>query len=815
LPSNYFVRFHLPRFVLIRRLLDGRPRLLVATIVALAVTGFAAAGWVTWFSYDLTNGLPNRETLRALGDMSQATTLFDVSDRPAFTIFKEQRIEVPISRVSQNLIKAVVSVEDQRFFEHSGIDAVRVLGAVFRNVQAGRRAEGGSTITQQLARQSFLTRDKTYRRKLKEVILAAHIEKLYKKDEILELYLNKVYFGDGLYGVEAAARGYFGRTAADLTVDQAALLAGLIQSPSSYAPTVNLDRAIARRNVVLQTMVGSGAIDEATAARARKAEVKLTNALEIRETFGLYFKEQVRRELVERFGWQRVYQGGLRVYTTLQPEMQKAAEEMVENGLEGIEKRRGYKHTPRGKQVIAKDGRPDYLQGAMFAMDPANGYVAAMVGGRDFNESRFNRAVQAKRQAGSAFKPFVYATAIESGYTPATVIENLDDPILTAQGDWMPEDEHSDAPSMTLRTALRTSSNRAAVQLLNSVGIKNAVSYAEKLNVGTPPSVPSLALGAGEVTLAQLTAAYGSFANGGVVRDPMLIRRVEDADGKVLYQAAGKSHQAISETTAYLMASMLSDVITSGTAYRARQMGFALPAAGKTGTTNDYNDAWFVGFTPHLVAGVWVGFDQPKTIISNGYAGDVAVPIWAGFMKRATKGAKSDWLDKPDNVVAVNVCRLSGKLPSAGCDSAQVVTKDGKLETRSLVYTEYFARGTQPTTVCPIHEPPSILDRLAGALGKDNRIPIASDSSSLPTPPPASTTGSISSADKDHEKPAEERTSEEPKKKRGFWSKVFGGGDKKSDEEKKKEEEEKKREEERRKAEERRRRDERKGPGDR
>jgi 1A family penicillin-binding protein len=816
LPSTFFVRFHKPRFTLVHRLLDGRPRALVATVAVLAVTGFAAAGWLTWFSYDLTDGLPNREALRGLGDMSQATTLFDVGDRPAFTIFKEQRIEVPLSRVSQNLIKAVVSVEDQRFFEHSGIDAVRVLGAVFRNMQAGRRAEGGSTITQQLARQSFLTRGKTYTRKLKEIILAAHIENIYNKEEILELYLNKVYFGDGLYGVEAAARGYFGRSAADLTVDQAALLAGLIQSPSSYAPTVNLDRAVARRNVVLQSMVGSGAIDEATAARARKAEVKLTNALEIRETFGLYFKEQVRRELVERFGWQRVYQGGLRVFTTLDPDMQKAAEELVEKGLEDIEKRRGYKYAPRGKQAVAKDGRPDYLQGALFAMDPTTGYVAAMVGGRDFTESRFNRAVQAKRQAGSAFKPFVYATAIESGYSPATLINNLNDPILTAQGGWVPEDEHSDASSMTLRTALRTSSNRAAVQLLNSVGIKNAVGYAEKLNVGTPPSVPSLALGAGEVTLAQLTAAYGSFANGGVVREPTMIRRVEDADGKVLYQGSSKSHQAVSETTAYLMASMLSDVITSGTAYRARQMGFVLPAAGKTGTTNDYNDAWFVGFTPHLVAGVWVGFDQPKTIISNGYAGDVAVPIWAGFMKRATKGAKSDWLEKPENVVGVNVCRLSGQLPSAGCESAQVVTKEGELQTRSMVYTEYFARGTQPTTVCPIHEAPSLLDRLAGAFGKDNRIPIA-DSTALPTPPPTSTSGTSSgspSIDKEHEKPAEERVSEEPKKKRGFWSKVFGGGDKKSEEEKKREEERKK-EDERRRQEERKRRDDRKGPGER
>ena len=813
MPSKLAVRLHPPRFSFIQRLLDGRPRAIVAIVGIMAVVCFAAAGWLTWFSYDLTTGLPDRRALSGLGDMSEATTLFDVSDKPVFTIYKEQRIEVPLSKVSQNLIKAVVSVEDQRFFDHSGIDAVRIFGSVLKNVQAGRRAEGGSTITQQLARQSFLTRDKTYRRKLKEVILAAYIENLYNKEEILELYLNKVYFGDGLYGVEAASRGYFGRSASELSVDQAALLAGLIQSPSSYAPTVNLDRAVARRNVVLQTMVTSGAIDEATAAKAKKAEVKLTNALEIKETFGLYFKEQVRRELVEKFGWQRVYQGGLKVYTTIQPEMQKAAEQMVETGLADIEKRRGYKYLPRGQQEIPKDGRPDYLQGALYAMDPSNGFVEAMVGGRDFTESRFNRAVQAKRQSGSAFKPFVYATAIEAGYTPATVIPNLDAPIATPQGGWIPEDEHSDADSMTLRTALRTSSNRAAVQLLNSIGIKNAVSYAEKLNVGTPPSVPSLALGASEVTLAQLTAAYGAFASKGVVREPILIRRVEDGDGKILFQGVAKSHQAVSETTAYLMSSMLADVISSGTAYRARQAGFMLPAAGKTGTTNDYNDAWFVGYTPHLVTGVWVGFDQPKTIISNGYAADVAVPIWAGFMKRATKGDKSEWIDKPADVVVVNVCRMSGKLPNSGCDAVLVVNKDGGIETKSMIYGEYFARGTAPTTTCPLHESLSILDRVAGVFGKDNHgQPVPAEGTGLPAPPAASPNGSAAGGP--GEKPVEatgERVGEEPKKKRGFWSKVFGGSDTKAEDDKKREEErrkeEKRQEEERRKQAERRKRE--------
>ncbi|MGH8636574.1 MAG: penicillin-binding protein 1A, partial [Burkholderiales bacterium] len=713
--------------------LQARPRTLAALVTVLAVSGFFTAGLAAWFSYDITAGLPNQAAISELGDMAQSTTIYDASDSPVFTIFKEQRIDVPLDEMSPNLIKAVISVEDQRFYDHSGVDAIRVAAAVLKNIEEGRRAEGGSTITQQLARQSFLTRDKTFRRKLKEVILAAHIEGSFPKERILELYLNKVYFGDGLYGVEAAARGYFGKSAKDLDVAEAALLAGLIQSPSSYAPTVNLERALARRAVVLQTMVSSGAIDEATAERARGAKVELKNSLEIKEDSGLYFKEQVRRELVEKFGWQRVYQGGLRVYTTLEAKLQRDAEALVEKSLEDIEGRRGFNYPPRGKQARKDGEKPDYLQGALVAIDPETGHVRAMVGGRDFNESRFNRAVQAKRQAGSAFKPFVFAAALEAGQSPASMIEGLNDPVLTAQGEWVPEDEHTTASSMTLRTALRTSSNRAAVQLLNTIGIRRAVEYAEKLNVGTPPSVPSLALGAGDVTLMQLTAAYGAFANRGVVRRPVLIRRVEDRDGGVLFKDEGESHRAVSESTAFLMASMLADVINAGTAYRARQAGFLLPAAGKTGTTNDYVDAWFVGFTPKLVTGVWVGFDQPKTIIRNGYAGDVAVPLWASFMKSATRGNKPEWIDRPSSVVGANVCRISGLLPNEGCDHVDVVNRDGMIETRSMIYTEYFVKGTQPSTVCPLHTESSFIDALAGVFGKDSSpAPAPVDAAGLP-----------------------------------------------------------------------------------
>jgi 1A family penicillin-binding protein len=775
----------------LRTHLAGRPRAFAAVIVLMAMVLFFAAGSALWFAYDLTAGLPTKAQVKDLGEMAQSTTILDARDAPVFTIFKEQRVEVPFEKISPNLINAVISVEDQRFYDHNGVDLIRIGAAVLRNLQEGRRAEGGSTITQQLARLSFLSRDKTFRRKLKEVILAAHIEREYPKQEILEIYLNKVYFGDGLYGVEAASLGYFGKHASALGVEEAALLAGLIQSPSAYAPTVNPDRALARRNIVLQAMLSNGAIDRAAFDRAKRAEVRLANAIEFKETFGLYFKEQVRKDLVERFGGTRVAQGGLKVYTTLDADLQRTAEKMVEDGIAAIEKRRGYGHDRKGAK-----GAREYLQGALVAMEPQSGAVRAMVGGRDFADSRFNRATQAKRQSGSAFKPFVYAAALEAGYSPASVIDNLNSPTLTPQGYWVPEDGHSSASSMTMRSALRMSSNRAAVQILNTIGIPSAVSYAQKLNVGTPPSVPSLALGASDVTLVSLTAAYGAFANGGIVRTPVLVRRVEDSDGKVLYETSGKSERAVSEATAFLMASMLSDVINHGTAYKARQAGFTLPAAGKTGTTNDYLDAWFVGFTPHLVTGVWLGFDQPKTIVSNGYAGELAVPIWGGFMKVATKGDKAEWFDRPSNVVGINVCRVSGKLPNAGCTSVPSSDEYGALVLKSMVYTDYFVKGTQPGSPCPVHASGYVDALAASASGSPAApaMPASGDRATLPPPPSQGTSGiSAPPPPPPASAPISGGKIEEPQpKKRGFWSKLFGRGDKDKDKERDKDKKEKK-----------------------
>ena len=756
------------------------PRVVAVTVAAFFLVAAFSVGGGVWFLTSLQRTLPDEAAISRIGEMDQSTVVYDRDDTLAFTIFKEQRIEVGLGQMSPHLIDAIVATEDQRFRAHRGFDLVRIASAALTNLRSGRAAQGGSTITQQLARQSFLTPAKTFRRKLQEVILASRIERMYSKDKILELYLNKVYFGDGLHGVEAASRGYFNKHASELTVPEAAMLAGLVKSPSSYAPTVGMDRAIARRNVVLEAMLETRAIDLPTFKSARAVKPVIRDGLREDEPYGQYFQEHLRRELVDRFGWQRVYQGGLRVFSTIDLGMQQAAEAAVADGLKAVETRRLALAAARrkaGRTASPEDTDP--LQAALFAMDPHNGHVRAIVGGRDFKESSFNRAVQAERQPGSAFKPFVYAAALEAGFTPATMIDNLDVPIATLQGAWTPEDGHSSAQAMTLRTALRISSNRAAVRLLQQVGIPRTVQYARNMGVGDVPSVPSLALGSGEVTLQSLTAAYATFVNHGRVPQPLVIRRVEDRDGVVLYAAKEASTYAISDITAYLMTTMMADVINAGTGADARRLGFTLPAAGKTGTTNDFHDAWFVGFTPKLVAGVWVGFDQPRTILPNGFAGKIAVPVWAAFMKAATRGDKPEWLKLPPAVTTARICSLSGKLASEGCQDAEVVGRDGHVERRSLVYTEYFASGTRPHDFCEMHPTRNVFGALAAVLqtGEKPSPPpqvadagLASGSArSAATVPPAGSAGistpDVAIAPVPPEKP-----------RRGFWSRVFGVG---------------------------------------
>ena len=743
----------------------------LALVVLVAQAGVIAGS--QWVVRTLLADLPSISDVRKMGEMAQATVFYDAADVPAFTIFDERRFEVALADISPHMIDAILAIEDQRFRAHAGVDVVRIAGAMVANLKQGRLAQGGSTLTQQLARQSFLTLDKTYTRKVQEVLLALRIEHQYSKDEILQLYLNKMYFGAGLYGAEAAALGYFGKPARELTVAEAALLAGLVKSPSTWAPTVNLERAVARRNVVLQAMRENGALDDAGLLTARAAPVVLRDALRSDEPFGRYFKEQVRLELIERFGRERVYQSGLRVYTTIDVEMQKAAEAAVAQSLADLDARRLASLRAR-KRPTPADEAP--LQAALVALDPATGFVRALIGGRNFGESRFNRAIQGKRQPGSAFKPFVYAAALESGYTPATLIDRLDEPIDTVQGAWVPEDGHSDAPELTMRTALKTSSNRAAVRMLEMVGVQSVVDYAGKLGLGAVPAVPSLALGSGEVTLLDMTSAYGVFANEGRWRKPVLIRRVEDLDGQVLFKADETEAQAVRSDTAFLMTSMLADVIDSGTAWKARQLGFRLPAAGKTGTTNDYFDAWFVGYTPRITAGVWVGYDTPKPILpGSAYAADVAVPLWTAFMKVATARDEPEPFVRPRGIVAMQICRLSGKRPAGGCDAVPVSLEGGGHEERSMVVTEYFVAGTEPEETCHLHVGRSLLGRLAGWLGTPASPPSQPQQSADHAEPvePAQVVAPVSPA---QQAPAVAGTPE-PEKKRGFWSRMFGRRD--------------------------------------
>jgi penicillin-binding protein 1A len=648
--------------------------------------------------------------LDRVAEMPIASTVYDRHGKPVFAIFDEYRVEAQLRDVSPKLVQAVLATEDESFFFHPGIMPTRIVAAAWHNLRRRELAQGGSTITQQLARATFLSGEKTLRRKLAEAVLAFRIEWQYDKNEILRWYLNRVYFGRGLYGIEAASRGYFGKHARDLTLAEAALLAGLIKAPSAYAPPDNLARAIERQHVVLGRMVDVGFIDQTMATEAERAPLVFREHLGPGQPFGDYFKNHVARALVAEFGWERVSQGGLRVYTTVDPEVQRIAERELRAGLERIEKLAAYK-TARRREARLRETQDNgealdhRLQGALVALDPASGNVLALVGGRDYHDSSFDRATRALRQAGSAFKPLIYAAALEEGLTPATMISGLDTPVETHSGPWVPADGHSDAAAMTVRRALRTSSNRAAVQVVQQIGIPRTLAHVLNLGVEPQPAVPAVALGAGEVTLLSLTSAYAAFVNSGIVQAPTFIRRVEDPEGNILYQSHTEPRRAISAATAFLMSTLLADVVDRGTGARARREGLRRPAAGKTGTTNDYRDAWFIGFSPALVAGVWVGFDQPRTIMAQGYATQLAVPIWARFMKDADKSPPA-WLQMPPDVVMTEVCLVTGLRPSPGCEQVPTPDDEGFIETRSTVGMEYFRRGTEPFATCELHADP-------------------------------------------------------------------------------------------------------------
>jgi penicillin-binding protein 1A len=472
---------------------------------------------------------------------------------------------------------------------------------------------------------------------------------------------------------------------------------------------VSPERALKRRNLVLRLMRTQGKIDEASyrtaAAKPVADAAHATSAARAGATVpstGKYFEEELRRQLVAQFGNERVLRGGLRVYSTYDPELQKAAEDAV---------------TTRIAQIAKVSRRARALQGSLVSIDATTGDVRALVGGRDFLASSFNRATQARRQAGSAFKPIVYAAALERGYGPATRLTELDVPIEAGPDLWLPGGEHEEE-EYTLRRALKLSSNRAAAQLFQQIGASTAVYYAQRLGISSPlPVVPSLALGTGEVTLLELTTAYTAFANRGITSVPRLFTRVDDSQGTVIAHQPERHVRAVSESTAYMMSSMLADVVSSGTATRVRGGGFRLPAAGKTGTSDDYADAWFIGYTPHLVTGVWFGLDIPAPIMSRGFANTVAVPAWTMFMKAATRGDKPEWFQMPSDVEKIAMCRISGARATPSCRHYSVPTPVSATHTMELgypalvaelppepaVFEELYKVGSVSSELCPVH----------------------------------------------------------------------------------------------------------------
>ncbi|HYW30677.1 MAG TPA: PBP1A family penicillin-binding protein [Gemmatimonas sp.] len=612
----------------------------------------------------------------------------------------ERRTLVRIDGIPKHVRDAFVMTEDKRFYSHNGIDYPRIFGALARNIRAGRYAQGFSTITMQLARNVFpdrISREKTLFRKLKEAKVARAIESRYSKDKILELYLNQIYLGNGAYGIETASQRYFGKGVKDLTVSEAAVLAGLPKGPERYNPRRFADRAIQRRNTVLELMRRQNAINDADASLAKSYPLQLAQRTESGDV-APYFVEWVRKELEEHFG-KRLYDEGLKVYTSIDIDMQGAAERALENQLKAIEAGRHgtYKHlTFEAYAARTADGgeaggaNSPYLQGAFVAVDPRTGAVRAMVGGRDFGDSKFNRAVQALRQPGSTFKPIVYAAAVHEGLGPATIVD--DSPISMDQlsGEaWTPQNyDMRFMGQMPMRKALYQSRNLAAIRTGMQVGTGPVITMARRFGITTPiPPYPSIYIGSADVYPIQMIGAYSVFANLGLRTTPHSIVRVENAQGAVVWLPDNVREAVLSPEESWLMVNMMKDVVVRGTAARIWGSGFKVPAGGKTGTTNDGADVWFIGYTADLVAGVWMGFDRPTKIKGNAQGGELASPVWSSFMTEVyrRKPQPPDW-PRPDGVLAREVDARTGLLPNPACADALV--------------TEFFIVGTEPTTYC-------------------------------------------------------------------------------------------------------------------
>ena len=615
-------------------------------IVLLIVSAGLLAGFYIYFSKDLPR-------LTSIKDYSPnvVTQVFSEYGEVIAEFFVEKRYAIPIEEMPTELIEAFIAAEDARFFEHQGVDFFSIMRALMKNITSMDIVQGGSTITQQITKSLLLTPEKSYARKIKEAILAYRIEKSLSKSDILSIYLNQIYLGHRSYGIEAAALTYFGKTASKLNLAESALLAGLPKAPSAYSPIRHLNRAKRRQRYVLERMVQRRYITEEEAREAAEVPIVITSAENKNITVAPYFTEHIRNYLKRTYGPEMLYSGGLQVYTPLNLFMQKTAQQAVEAGLADFEKREGY-----------QEGEPR-VQGALVAMEPQTGYIKALVGGVDFLENQFNRATQARRQPGSAFKPFVYAAALDKHYTTTTMV--TDSPLIFSVASdkefWEPRNfDLKYTGPVTLRYALSASRNIVTIKILQDIGVGYVIKYARTMGITSPLNNDlSLALGSSGVSLLELTRSYAVFANEGLLAEPVFITKVVDRDGVVLEENKPRLQQVISSQTAYLMTSLLKSVVDEGTGRRVRALNRT--CAGKTGTTNDVRDAWFVGYTPDIIAGTWVGFDNQKPLGKNETGAVAASPIWLNFMQGVVEGTPVKTFSIPEGIVFMRVDAETGK----------------------------------------------------------------------------------------------------------------------------------------------------------
>lgn len=647
-------------------ILSGGRRLL--TLILLGGIFGAACGTALGLSRDL----PQIANLESFKPMLSSVVLS--ADGQVVTEFGiEKRKRTSLSRIPPQLQQAIIAVEDQYFHWHFGFNPAGILRAAYRNMRAGQVVQGGSTITQQLARNLFLTRRRDFSRKFRETILALQIERKYTKEQILELYLNQIYLGHGAYGVEEASQIYFGKHVENLSLAQCALLAALPKAPNKYSPKNNPGAAVQRRNVVLELMYQEAYITREQCISAKFEPIILSTSASKNTALAPYFTEYVRQLVIDRYGYDMLYKGGLQIQTTLNLEMQKAAESAIEEALREYEPERprddlaDEEGIPHGlaldrESQISANLTTDVVQAALVAIDPATGEIRALVGGRDFEKSEFNRAVQAKRQPGSGFKPFIWAAALEGGMTASDRI--VDGPIVFHFRNkvWEPKnyEERFYGPT-TLREALEHSRNIVSIKLLNELGVTPVIRLAHRMGIQSylQPNL-TLALGSTGVTPLEITAAFATFASNGIYREPTPILKIVGPDGETIEEKQVKEKIALSEETAYIMTTLLQGVIERGTGRRAQELG--RPAAGKTGTTNDCTDAWFIGYTPELTAGVWVGYDDMRSLGKKQTGGRVAAPIWTKFMKDALAGQPIREFSVPANVEFVEVEANTGLL---------------------------------------------------------------------------------------------------------------------------------------------------------